>query len=306
MRALPGAEVGELVHTRKDGEHVTVLSRWVRVHSGQDECAARSLMEINTDITHRKQLEAALQSNERLALAGRLSASIAHEINNPIDAVSNALYLINQRIDGQREVEELISLAQREAKRVAEITKNMLSLHRESRAATTVKLSQLLEGVVALIEETISKGRRKIELVSGFEGELEAFPSELRQVFTNVIKNAVEATADDGEIKIYSEAAQISGRDGVLVSVIDNGGGIPEELKQRLFSPFVTTKEETGTGLGLWVSRSILEKNGGTIRIGSNSGPANRGTRISIFLPLEVTTRKIADYEPATRSEAAG
>jgi PAS domain S-box-containing protein len=297
---------GELVHTRKDGEPVIVLSRWEKFHSGQDSSDARTVLELNTDITRSRQLEAALQSNERLALAGRLSASIAHEINNPIDAVSNALYLINQRIGGQREVGELISLAQREALRVAEITRNMLSLHRESRAATTAKLSQLLEGVVALIEETISKGRRKIELVSGFEGKLEAFPSELRQVFTNVIKNAVEATADDGEIKIYSETAQISGRDGVLVSVIDNGVGIPEELKKKLFNPFVTTKEETGTGLGLWVSRSILEKSGGTIRIASNLGPGNRGTKVSIFLPLEVRTRKTAGDEPAERRKAAG
>jgi PAS domain S-box-containing protein len=276
---------GELVHTRKDGEQVTVFCRLASIGGGADD--AGRVLEINTDITRRTQLEAALQSNERLALAGRLSASIAHEINNPIDAVSNALYLINQRINGQREVEKLISLAQKEAQRVAEITRNMLSLHRESRSPSPVKLSQLLEGVVALIEETIAKGRRNIEVVPGFEGELQAFPSELRQVFTNVIKNAIEATAADGEIKIYSKAVQESGQDGVLVQVVDNGVGIPEQLQPKLFSPFVTTKEETGTGLGLWVSRSIVEKHGGSIRLSSGSGPGSRGTEVSIFLPLE-------------------
>jgi PAS domain S-box-containing protein len=286
---------GELVHTRKDGEHVTVLTRWLRVRPDQGSNDARSLMEINTDITRHKQLEAALQSNERLALAGRLSASIAHEINNPIDAVSNALYLIHQRVDGEREVQTLISLAQTEAKRVAEITKNMLSLHRELRATTTVKLSQLLEGIVALIEETIAKGRRNIELVSDFAGEVEAFPSELRQVFINVLKNAVEATADDGEIRIYSEAAQESGEEGVLVRVVDNGIGVTEEVKEKLFSPFVTTKEGTGTGLGLWVSRSIVEKHGGSIRLSSGAGSGDPGTIVSIFLPLKIAARQTAE-----------
>jgi two-component system NtrC family sensor kinase len=113
------------------------------------------------------------------------------------------LYLIAKRIDGQGDVKHLISLARSEAQRVSEISKNMLSLHRESRSASDVKVSELLAGVLALIEETIGKGRRRMETVPGFAGEIEAFPSELRQVFTNVLKNAIEATAEDGEIKIY-------------------------------------------------------------------------------------------------------
>ena len=277
---------GELVHTCKNGQQLTVFSRWA--HIAGDEKSAGSLMESNTDITRRKQLEAALRSNERLALAGRLSASIAHEINNPIDTVTNVLYLIRQRLDGQPELGQLITMAQNEAQRVVEITKNMLSLHRESRAASAVNLSELLEGVVALIEETIAKGRRKIELAPGFKGTVEAFRSELRQVFTNVIKNAVEATAENGEIRIYSDAVQESGRDGVLIRVVDNGAGIPDELQSKLFSPFVTTKEESGTGLGLWVSRSIIDKHGGSIRLKSNSHLKAPGTTVSIFLPLKV------------------
>jgi signal transduction histidine kinase len=172
--------------------------------------------------------------------------------------------------------------------RVAEISKNMLSLHRESRTASKLKLSELLEGVVALVRETIAKDRRKIELPPGFEGEVEAFPSELRQVFTNVIKNAVEATADGGQISIYSEAAHQSGQSGVLVRVVDNGVGIPEQLQSKLFNPFVSTKEESGTGLGLWVSRSIMERHGGSIGLSSNSEPDTRGTTVSIFIPFKV------------------
>ena len=293
---------GELVHTRRNGEQVVVLSRWALIYREQDAAGPRSLMEINTDVTRSKQLEAALQSNERLALAGRLSASIAHEIHNPLDTVANALFLIDQRIDGQPGIRQLVATAQSEVQRVADISKNMLSLHRESRAASPVKLSELLKGVVTLIEETITKGRRNIELVPGYEGDVEAFPSELRQVFTNVIKNAVEATAEGEEIKIYSEAAQESAQDGVLVRVVDNGVGIPEQVQSKLFSPFVTTKEETGTGLGLWVSRMILEKHGGSIRLSSGSEPEHRGTTVSIFLPLKVSSQKTAELSSTTRA----
>jgi PAS domain S-box-containing protein len=242
------------------------------------------------DVTKQRALEAALQSNERLALAGRLAASIAHEIHNPLDTVGNTLFLLDEHIGTEPKAGKLIATAQREVQRVAEISKNMLSLQRESRAASKVKLSELIEGVAALVEETIAKGRRKIELVAGFDGEVEAYPSELRQVFTNVIKNAVEATADGGNIKIYSETAQQSGQNGVMIRVVDDGAGIPKELQSRLFNPFVSTKEESGTGLGLWVSRSILEKHGGSIHL-SSADSGNCGTTASIFLPLKATSR---------------
>lgn len=244
------------------------------------------------DVTQQRALEAALQSNERLALAGRLSASIAHEIHNPLDTVGNALFLLEQQIGTDSKTRKLIATAQRELQRVTEISKNMLSLQRESRAASKVKLSELIEGVVALVEETVAKGRRKIELMPGFDGEVEAFPSELRQVFTNVIKNAIEATLDGGNIKIYTEAAQQSGHNGVMVRVVDDGAGIPKELQARLFNPFVSTKEESGTGLGLWVSRSILEKHGGSIHLTNSDGAGNRGTTASIFLPFKAASRK--------------
>lgn len=253
------------------------------------------------DVTQQRALEVALKSNERLALAGRLSASIAHEIHNPIDTASNALFLLEQYVGTEAKPRLLIETAQREVRRVAEISKNMLSLHRESHAASKTNLFELLQSVVSLVQETIAKGRRKIELMPGFQGEIEAFPSELRQVFTNVIKNSVEATADGGSIKIYSEAAQQSGQDGVIVRVVDDGVGIPEQLRVRLFSPFVTTKVESGTGLGLWVSRSIVEKHGGSIRLYGGTTQSNSGTTVAIFLPLRPISGK-ADSEAISNS----
>jgi len=144
----------------------------------------------------------------------------------------------------------------------------------------------------------MAKGRRKIRVEHGFDGEIEGFPGELRQVFTNVIKNAVEATPEGGSIRIFSVSTQEAGRNGVLVHVTDNGVGIPEQMKSRLFSPFATTKQESGSGLGLWVSRSILEKHDGTIRV-SSADSGYSGTTVSIFLPLAATPRARDDNTAA-------
>lgn len=286
--------VGLANHTiliSKSGQEIAIDDSGAPIRDSKGKLAGIVL--IFRDVTQQRALEIALNTNERLALAGRLSASIAHEIHNPLDTVGNALFLLDQQVGTDPRARQLLDTAQREVQRVAEISKNMLSLHRESRKASKVKLSELLEGVVALIEETIAKGGRTIEVVSRFDGEVEAFPSELRQVFTNVIKNAVEATSDGGVIKIYSEPAQEAGREGVLVRVVDNGVGIPEHMQSRLFSPFVSSKEESGTGLGLWVSRNILEKHGGNIRLTSSVETDYPGTTVSIFLPLKAGPRKI-------------
>ena len=279
----------------KSGQEVAIDDSGAPIQDSQGNLAGIVL--VFRDVTQQRALEIALNSNERLALAGRLSASIAHEIHNPLDTVGNALFLLDQQVGTEPSARQLIGTAQTELQRVTEISRNMLSLQRESRRASHVKLSELLEGVVALIKETIAKDHRKIELLPGFEGNVEAFPSELRQVFTNVIKNAVEATAEGGNIRIYSEASQQSGRDGVVVQVVDDGSGIPEQLQSRLFSPFVSTKEERGTGLGLWVSRNILGKHGGSMKIESPTGANNRGTTVSIFLPLKFDSRKFVPID---------
>ena len=250
------------------------------------------------DVTQQRGLEAALRSNERLAVAGRLSASIAHEIHNPIDTAGNLLFMASQQTSDQPQIQQLIDTAQREVHRVAQISKNMLSLHRESRAPSSVKLPELLDGVVALIEETIAKGKRKIRVEHGFGGEIEVLPAELRQVFTNVLKNAVEATSEGGSIRIFSVATQEADRDGVLVHIADNGVGIPDQMKSKLFTPFATTKEESGSGLGLWVSRAIVEKHDGAIRV-SSAESGYLGTTVSIFLPLKSAARTRADEAAA-------
>jgi PAS domain S-box-containing protein len=250
------------------------------------------------DVTQQRNLEAALRSNERLAVVGRLSASIAHEIHNPIDTANNLLFMASEKAGDRPELQKLVLDAMRQVLQVATISRNMLSLHRESRAPSLIKLPELIDGVVALIEETIAKGKRKIRAEHGFEGEIEGLPAELRQVFTNVLKNAVEATSEGGSIRVFSVPTQEGGRDGVLVHVADNGVGISDEMKSKLFTPFATTKDESGSGLGLWVSRGILRKHEGTIRV-SSAESGYLGTTVSIFLPLKASVPMSPDEATA-------
>jgi PAS domain S-box-containing protein len=258
--------------------------------------ATSGIVLIFRDVTQQRDLEAALRSNERLAVAGRLSASIAHEIHNPLDTAGNLLFMANEQAGDRPELHKLIAGARREVHRVAEISKNMLSLHRGSNTSSRVSLRELLDGVIALIEETTAKGKRNLRVEHGYEGNIEGVPAELRQVFTNVLKNAVEATSDGGNIRVFSALAQENGHDGVLVNIADNGMGIPDGMKSKLFTPFATTKEESGSGLGLWVSRAILEKHEGSIRVASAES-GHMGTTVSIFLPRKLSGMMDADEQ---------
>ena len=239
------------------------------------------------DVSWQKEMEAALRANERLAVAGRLSATIAHEIHNPLDTVGNALFLLKQKTVGQPEAAELIDIAESEVARVTEISRNILNLHRDSRAASQISPTKLLDDSVALIERTMVQGRRSIQVAYGFDGTIEAYPSELRQVFTNVLRNAVEATGEGGTIRISTEPTHQTGSGGVLIRIVDDGVGIPDDFRSKLFSAFVTSKGEQGTGLGLWVSRSIVQRHGGIIAIASNQD-GSRGATVSVFLPAKI------------------
>jgi signal transduction histidine kinase len=288
-------ENAELQVSLPDGRRVWIWGNATPLFAGDGK--VRGAISTFFDVSWQKQMEEALRTNERLALSGRLSATIAHEIHNPLDTVGNALFLLKQKIAGQTGAEELVDIAQNEVTRVAEISRNLLNLNRDSRAASTVSPSKLLEDSVALIERTIVQGSRRIQLTHGFDGAIEAYPSELRQVFTNVLRNAVEATSDGGAIRITSEPTHQGSDGGVLIKIVDDGVGIPDNFRSKLFSAFVTSKGEDGTGLGLWVSRSIVQRHGGVIAIANNKD-GSPGVAVSIFLPSKIGS-------PARASEAA-
>lgn len=243
---------------------------------------AKELMEVS-------QVAEVLRQNQKLITLGRLAASIAHEINNPLESITNLLYLIEQGEPQQSR--EYLKLAQRELSRVVQISKQTLSFSRETRSPVSVQLSELIEEVLGLHSRRI--GEKNLRVVRQYETyePITVLPGEMRQVLSNLISNAIEATSSRGRIVIRIRAARLwAGRDGrgLRLSIGDNGTGIPEEVRIRLGEPFFTTKGQSGTGLGLWVTQSIINRYGGSLQIRSSVSPARHGTVFSLFLPLNL------------------
>jgi len=273
---------------RKDGSELSIDDSGAPIRNKAGELTG--VVMVFRDITMERRTRAALLANEKLAVAGRLAATIAHEIHNPLDSVANLLYLL-QHDPKDAEARHFLDIAQSELARVTQISRAMLSLYRESKAPVPVDLKDMLDDLLLLMEGRFNTLGVTVtsDLPHGIV--VDGFPAELRQVFTNLITNAAEAAAQGGTVlvRIIPQHAGLdpSGQmleEGAIVEIIDNGPGILPEVRDHLFQPFFTTKGERGTGLGLWVSQGIIRKHAGTIHLFSNSEGANRGTTASVFL----------------------
>ena len=242
------------------------------------------------DITQRRQTEQTLRSSERLALAGRLSATIAHEIRNPLDTVSNLIYLLRHEEDPSNASSQYLELASDELARIAQITGQLLTFHREAQAPVEVNLADVLQSVLVLFAPQIRKAHVDVEQRFEAVPLVRGFPGELRQVFSNLVGNALDAMPNGGKLILHlrksSQASDVT-RLGVRITILDTGAGIPPGVRKNLFAPFFTTKGEKGTGLGLWVSRGLIEKHEGTIHLASRMRAGKNGTAFSVFLPFE-------------------
>ena len=237
-----------------------------------------------------RKTRAALLANEKLAVAGRLAATIAHEIHNPLDSVANLLYLL-QHEPSKEESREFLQMAQTELARVTQISRAMLSLYRESIAPVPIPLKEMLDELLLLMQRSFQTLGVTVSADLPPQIAVEGFPAELRQVFTNLILNAAEAAGNGGTVlvRISPHPASPNPSDhrlesGAIVEIADNGPGILPELREHLFQPFFTTKGEKGTGLGLWVCQGIIHKHGGYIDIASHTEGPDRGTVVTVFL----------------------
>jgi signal transduction histidine kinase len=250
----------------------------------------------------RKRAEQALLQSEKLAVVGRLAASISHEINNPLEAISNILYLV-RNADSLETAREYALMAEQELGRVAQITTQTLSFYRESRQSALYLPGAIVDSALMLLGGKINSSRVQVKV--DFREDVHAVrcrDGELRQVFVNLLSNAVEATPPGGQLVVRirpSVSWQPTGPiRGARVSVSDSGRGIPPEFRKRIFEPFFTTKaHETGNGLGLWVVQDLIEKQGGTMRMRSSLRPGWQGTTFSIFLPYDSGTPDLAAAE---------
>jgi signal transduction histidine kinase len=237
------------------------------------------------DVTELRKAEVTLIANEKLAVTGRLAASIAHEIHNPLDSVANLHFLLSQENDPQRRAEYL-KLAQQELGRTLQISRAMLSLYRESPMPVQVNLEELIGSVLLLLDRKMRDQSIQVEQSFTHPVHVFGFPGELRQVFTNLIANAGEAAGPHGHVRIrVRPASPQDGRAGTIVEIADSGRGIAPHVEKKLFQPFMTTKGERGTGLGLWVSLGIVQKHGGTVRISNSTEGDLRGAVVRVYLP---------------------
>jgi len=245
------------------------------------------IMVLGVDVTERKLAEEAVLQSEKLAAVGRLSASIAHEINNPLEAVTNLLYLIDQERDLPGPVRDFTRLAQQELARVTQIATQTLRFYRQSTGRNAVRVSELLDSVLKLYQGRLTSAGVRVVREYRAAKPLLCFEGELRQVFTNLIGNALDASRTGGQITVREREATDwrTGRKGVLVTVADTGHGMPRETLARIFEPFFSTKGITGTGLGLWVSLEIIQKHEGKIKARSSASPEHHGTVFSVFVP---------------------
>lgn len=234
----------------------------------------------------RQRAEEVLRTSERLASFGRLAASIAHEVNNPLEAVTNVLYLLN-RCEMDDKARGYLKLAEEELRRVTHIVRQSLAFSRISGDQVPTRLSQLVDEVLRLYAPRIRSGQVRIEKRIEYDAQV---AGEVRQVVSNLIVNAVDAVEMGGSVTLHLRRAcdpRDPSRTGVRLVVADQGTGILPEHRQDIFQPFFTTKRDKGTGLGLWISSEIVHKHGGSIRLRSSVAPGRSFTVFSVFLPAE-------------------
>ena len=244
------------------------------------------------DLTALKRTEEALLQNEKLAAVGRLASSIAHEINNPLEALTNLLYLVENDAGSGVTTEEIlqhIHAAQAELARVANITRHTLRFHRQLTKPVLSTKAEILEDVLVLFRGRLSGLGLKVKTRYRPAPATLGYSGDLRQVFANFIGNAADASQKGGAIFLREREGTDwkTGRRGVRVTIADEGNGMSNATVKRIFEPFFTTKENTGTGLGLWVSAGILAKHRARISVRSRQRPSRHGTVFSMWFPRE-------------------
>jgi PAS domain S-box-containing protein len=281
--------------------------RWVE---SQGKCQRDSqgrvtrIVGVLADITARKQSEEAMLRAEKLAVAGRLAASVAHEINNPLEAVANLLYLVTHaetmdaaRAHGQQAMDELM--------RISLITQQTLKFHRQSGAPTMIRLSEIIQTVLALFRGKLRSSQITVDVQAEREVSISCMPGEVQQIVANLVSNAIEAMPRSGRLTIRirpSSDWRNGSSAGMRVTFCDSGVGMDRATMDRIFEPFFTTKIETGTGLGMWVVAQLVERHRGSVHVWSTRRPDASATAVTLFLPLG----EVAEAAPSSNSSRNG
>ncbi|MBS1823467.1 MAG: PAS domain-containing protein [Acidobacteria bacterium] len=271
----------------RPGEHRYWNCNYSPVYNSDREVVA--IAAAVQEITHQKKSEQALVQSEKLAAVGRLASSISHEINNPLEAITNLLYLIGKADDLPPELMEYVNTAQGELSRVCEIATQTLRFHRQAVKATFVTARDLVEAVLHLYQGRLANSGITVETGFTTSTAVLCHENDIRQVLNNLIANAIDAMRLGGRLLIRAHDAtdllDPVRRKGIRITVADTGHGMSPAVRSRIFEPFYTTKELNGTGLGLWISLGIVERHRGRLTLRSTQHPIHHGTIFSLFLP---------------------
>lgn len=280
---------GELANS--PGVHRYWHSNYVPVRSPEGKVIAIAGATIET--TLQKKAEAALIQNEKLAAVGRLAASIAHEVNNPLESVTNLLYLARSAQE-RSEIQEYLDIADRELRRASAITNQTLRFYKQSTNAIALPAEDLFNSVLSIYQGRLLNSNVAVEQRMRAQKAVEVFDGEIRQVLNNLVANAIDALSPNGGRLLLRSREGTDWRSdskGVLLTVGDTGSGMKPQTLAQVFEPFYTTKGIGGTGLGLWVSKEIVDRHKGSIRVRSSRKSGSSGTVFTIFLPFEAATR---------------
>jgi PAS domain S-box-containing protein len=289
---IPGFVI-EKRYLRRDGSPVWVRNSVSLINDDQHKSC--HLISICEDISQHKRAEQALEKQEQMAAIGRLTSSIIHEINNPLEAVLNLIFLA-QRAADLEEARPYLRDAEEELGRASEITAQGLQFHRQSSYPTSANVIHIMQSVLVLFKEKFRTARVEVELKTQDAPELLCFAGELRQVFANLIGNAVESTKNGGKVTIRVRPGTDwqTGDRGVRITIADTGSGMSLETRKHMYDAFYTTKGSGGSGLGLWVTARIVLKHRGHIHVRSRRGAQLGGTAFTLVFPYAGAEGKTA------------
>jgi two-component system CheB/CheR fusion protein len=296
----------EVEWNRADGQHLFLgmNSAPIRDKAGK----VVSVVATFIDMTYRHSAEDMLRVSEQMSATGRLAAALAHEINNPLEALTNLVYLISAESTIGKQVRSYVDMARVELDRIMHISKSLLGLYRAKSKTESFLIRDVINEVVELFAPRIVLANVRIVKRYEAEGEIHGSYTEMRQVFLNLVGNALEAVGQNGTVTVRTSASRDWGNPsvrGFRISVADRGVGIRPEHRLKLFEPFFTTKGTKGTGLGLWVSNGIIHRYGGSIRVRSSTTPGRSGTTFSIFLPNSTVKRSKARKDAPADARAS-
>jgi PAS domain S-box-containing protein len=280
----------ETRRTKKNGDSVEVSATIspVRDESGRITGASK----IARDISNRKRVEKLLVQSEKLAATGRMAATIAHEINNPLESLVNLIFLARQDSGPEGKVYGYLLTAESELERVSHIARQTLGFYRDTGSPTEVYLHQLMENVLSVYSSKLLAAGISTDKQFHDQRKVLVSKGEILQIFSNIITNAADAMRQGGVLSISTRQIVSSTGDGIQTIIRDNGNGIRKEHLEQVFEPFFTTKGDLGTGIGLWVTKRLVEARGGEISVASNTEDGDRGTTFTIFIPFAAPTRQ--------------